>query len=884
MPSRDKEQLDLALEATGLDLWENDLVTGVVTRKASRVFAELGYSEEEDASFVDDIFKIVHPDDVQTVQTAIADHLAGRSATYRCEFRLRAKDSGQWVWYANYGKIIDAEGDGRRFLGVTFNINERKASEERFHRMLEKVRRLSMLYQAFSEVSQAIVRMEAEEELFPLVCRTAVKLGGMSLATVSQVNPSSNRIEPVAHYGSGSDYLAQASISADPSVPEGRGPTGTAFREGRSIIIRRYQESEMTRPWHELAKRFGWGSSGAFPIFRGGKPFAVLAVYHGSGDAFDTQSVELLEDAVSEISFALDNFDRERERQKARADLMESERHFRAYFERAMFGMAATLPNKGWLEVNDALCHMLGYTREELLQKTWADITHLDDFEENVRLFDRILQGEMEEFEHNKRYIKKDQSIIHVLVAGRVVRNDAGEVSYFVILVQDLTELKEHQLQLEFQAYHDPLTGLPNRALLNDRLDMAVSHTDRSGGHLAVCFMDLDGFKQVNDTYGHATGDTLLAETAKRLMAMARSTDTVARLGGDEFILILTDISGEQECMGILRRVMEDIGRPYEIAGKRIQISTSIGVAMYPDNSTDGSGLLRQADQAMYLAKQQGSRQIHFFDTAHDLITRAHTEEFIRLKQALKHDELVLYYQPQVNMRSGAVIGLEALIRWRHPERGVLPPSEFLPLVENSEFEIGLSEWVIRQALDQLDAWRKQGLLLAVSINLPARHLQSRQFADFIESALSGYPELPKGMLKLEILETVAIGDMSSAISKMEQCIQAGAAFSIDDFGTGYASLSYLRRLPVDTLKIDQSFVLDMLSDPDDLSIVKGVIGLADAFQKAVIAEGVETAEHGVKLLALGCELGQGYGIARPMPVENVPEWICCFRTPPEWA
>lgn len=884
MPSRDKERLDLALEATGMDLWENDLVTGIVTRKAAHVYAELGYSEQEAASLVKDIFKIVHPDDIPSLQTAIADHLAGRSTTYRCEFRLRTKHSGQWVWYANYGKIIDTNEEGRRFIGVTFNISDRKTSEERLQRMFEEVQRLSMLYQAFREVSLAIVRMKTEGELLPLVCRTVVDLGGMALATVSQVNTSTNRIESIAHYGIGSDYLGQASISADPSLPEGRGPSGRSFREGKSIIIQKFQEDEMTRPWHDIARRFGWNSCGTFPILRAGKTFAILVVYHGRVDAFDKQSVKLLEDAVREISFALDNFDRDRERQKARADLMESERHFRAYFERAMFGMAATLPNKGWLEVNDALCHMLGYTREELLQKTWADITHPDDIEEGIRLTDRVLRGELNEFEQYTRYLRKDQRIIHAHVAERAVRNGHGEVEYFVILIEDLTELKEHQIQLEFQAYHDPLTGLPNRALLNDRLDMAVSYTNRSGGDLAVCFIDLDGFKEVNDTYGHTTGDTLLVETAQRLMAVARSTDTVARLGGDEFILILTDISGDQECMAILQRVMEDISQPYEIAGKNIQISTSIGVAMYPDNLTDGSGLLRKADQAMYLAKQQGRQLIHFFDNTHDLIARTHTEELTRLKQALIQDELVLYYQPQVNMRTGAIIGLEALIRWRHPERKVLLPGEFLPLVENSEFEINLSEWVIRQALNQLNLWQKQGLSLKVCINLPARHLQSRRFVPFITSALSDYPDLPKGVLKFEILETVAIGDMSSAIQKMELCIEAGAAFSIDDFGTGYASLSYLRRLPVDTLKIDQSFVHDMLTDPDDLSIVKGVIGLADAFQKTVIAEGVETAEHGAKLLSMGCELGQGHGISRPMPEGDVLEWVCSFSAPPEWT
>jgi diguanylate cyclase (GGDEF)-like protein/PAS domain S-box-containing protein len=726
--------------------------------------------------------------------------------------------------------------------------------------------------------------METEETLFPLVCRMAVDLGGMVLATIRQLNPETNLLESVESYGSGADYLNNITISASDAVPEGKGPAGTSFRESKMVIISHYQTNEMTQPWHNRAKRYGWGSSGTFPILRGGKPFASLGVYHSDDEAFDSEAIDLLDEVARDVSFALDSFDREKERRKARSDLLASERHFRAYFDYAMVGMAAASITTGTLlEVNEALCRMLGYSAAELIQMTWAEITHPEDVEKSAAAVKQILLGEAANFELNKRYVGKNGNIIHAHIASRGVPDETGTLSYLVTIIDDITEIKNHESQLEHLIHHDPLTGLPNRVLLNDRLDMAVSRANRSGQNIAVCFMDLDGFKYINDKFGHAAGDTLLVEIAKRLSTISRSIDTVARLGGDEFILILNGISGEEECRHMLERIMEIIHKPLEIGGNEVQISTSIGVAIYPDHVTSGAALLRHADQAMYIAKQKGRGRIHFFDAVNDHLAQVRSEGLSRIEMGLQNNELVLYYQPVINMRSGKVVGMEALIRWQHPERGLLTPGEFMPLVENSEFEMRLAEWVITQGMEQMTAWQRQGLNITVSVNLPARYLQSHGFVDFIVPLISSHTEMASNAIRLEILETAALGDMGSAIKKMTECIKHGIQFSIDDFGTGYASLSYLRRLPADTIKIDQSFVQGMLEDMDDLSIVQGVIGLADAFQKRAVAEGVETVEHGTKLLAMGCEFGQGYGIARPMGAEHVVNWIKEFRLPSEW-
>ena len=773
-------------------------------------------------------------------------------------------------------EVIGVDLSATRLI-VFYDITERRAAEG-------KVQRITKLYKALSQVNQAIIHMETEETLFPLVCRMAVDLGGMVLATIRQLNPEANLLESVESYGNGADYLKNITISASDAVPEGRGPAGTSFRESRVVIIPHYQTNEMTKPWHDQAKRFGWGSSGTFPILRGGKPYASLGVYHGDENAFDSDAIDLLDEMARDISFALDSFDREKERQKARSDLVASERHFRAYFDYAMVGMAAASITTGkLLEVNEALCKMLDYSAAELMQMTWAEITHPEDIEKSAEAVERILLGKATDFEIHKRYVRKDGNIVHAHIASRAVYDETEKLGYLVSIIDDITEIKNHESQLEHLIHHDPLTGLPNRVLLNDRLDMAVSRANRSGQNIAVCFMDLDGFKLINDKYGHAAGDALLVEIARRLSASSRSIDTVARLGGDEFILILNGISGEEECRHMLERVMEIIRNPFEINGSEVQISSSIGVAIYPDHVTDGAALLRHADQAMYIAKQKGRSRIHFFDAVNDHLAQVRSEGLSRIEQGLQNNELVLFYQPIINMRSGNVVGMEALIRWQHPERGLLTPGEFMPLVENSEFEMRLAEWVIAQGMAQMEAWHRQGLKVTVSVNLPARYLQSHGFVDFIVPLICPHTEMASNAIRLEILETAALGDLGSAIKKMDECINHGIQFSIDDFGTGYASLSYLRRLPADTIKIDQSFVLGMLEDLNDLSIVQGVMGLADAFQKRVVAEGVETIEHGAKLLAMGCEYGQGYGIARPMGAERVLSWVREFRLPSEW-
>ena len=453
-----------------------------------------------------------------------------------------------------------------------------------------------------------------------------------------------------------------------------------------------------------------------------------------------------------------------------------------------------------------------------------------------------------------------------------------------VITLMDATGRSANDEEMIWHATHDMLTRLPNRMLLTDRFEQALHLAGRHGTNLAVCMMDLDKFKPVNDKYGHAVGDKLLIEVASRLKKQLRQEDTVARLGGDEFVMLIGEVSHNSELAQALHRLKRAVSAPYCIDGKRIEISCSIGVANYSDERADADTLLRQADQAMYMAKQSGRNRIHWFDAEQDQKINDSHKVIKRLEKALLEGEFELYYQPKLNMRTSEIVGVEALLRWRHPEKGLILPIDFLPIIEQHELIITLGDWVITSALEQLSVWQNQGKKWSVSVNIAAKHFHLPSFYKRLEEILQRYPNVSPNKLEIEILESVALGDIQHVQAVINKCKDLGVRFAIDDFGTGYSSLSYLKRLPADTLKIDQSFVRDILDDKEDFALVQAIIGLAGAFEREVLAEGVETAEHGVLLMRLGCDIAQGRGIAEPMPAEAVVAWADGFLPATKWA
>jgi diguanylate cyclase (GGDEF)-like protein len=447
----------------------------------------------------------------------------------------------------------------------------------------------------------------------------------------------------------------------------------------------------------------------------------------------------------------------------------------------------------------------------------------------------------------------------------------------------EIIENAEHHEQLERMAHYDLLTNLPNRVLLADRLSQSMVQCQHRNQSLAVAFIDLDGFKAVNDRHSHNVGDELLVEVAQRMKEALREGDTLARIGGDEFIAIMIDLEKIEDSEPVLKRLLKAAAKSITLGDAVMKVSASIGVSLYPQDHVDADLLMRHADQAMYVAKQAGKNRYHFFDTTQDNAIKTQGQSIDDIRSALDRLEFVLHYQPKVNMHTSEVIGVEALIRWQHPVRGLVPPLDFLPAIEGHTVSLELGEWVIGTALSQINQWRSIGIHLPISVNISAYQLQQDNFITRLEGLLAAHSDVNPHDLELEILETSALSDISQVSATMNACHELGVRFALDDFGTGYSSLTYLRRLPAHMIKIDQSFVRNMLEDADDLAIIKGVVELAKAFHREVIAEGVETIEHGVALLKLGCELAQGYGIARPMPSGDIPEWISSWKADDSW-
>jgi diguanylate cyclase (GGDEF)-like protein len=432
----------------------------------------------------------------------------------------------------------------------------------------------------------------------------------------------------------------------------------------------------------------------------------------------------------------------------------------------------------------------------------------------------------------------------------------------------------EHEKQLERLAHYDALTGVPNRVMLADRLAQALARAKRDQGLLAVCYLDLDGFKPINDRLGHAVGDRVLVEVTRRIRETVREDDTVARLGGDEFVVLLVGLEAAEECVGSLQRVLERVGEPIAIDGQALSLSVSIGVALYPSDEEDAETLVRHADQAMYLAKLAGKNRFHLFDPASDRRARSHHQLLQEIRQGLAGGEFELYFQPKLDLAARRLAGAEALIRWNHPRRGLLLPADFMRAVENTDLEIELGEWVIATAVGHLRRWREAGLRIQVAINISAYHLQSAGFVPKLTEQARRYaPQPGERWLQIEVLETAALDDIARISALIAACRELGIGFALDDFGSGYSSLTYLSQLDVDTLKIDQSFVRDMQSDKGDHAVVLGIIALARAFEMHCVAEGVEDEGIHQALLQMGCELGQGNGIGLPMPATELPGW-----------
>lgn len=799
--------------------------------------------------------ELVHPAERAVARQNMSALLANRLASIDLERCYQRGDQSVFWGHLTGQHFLPSSGEGLGLVGVIADVTESRRAHQR--------------EQHHQRVLQLLSEKAPLSAVLDLIAREVEALDPTMLCSILLLDDDGQRLRQGAAPSLPAFFnQALEGLLIGPGV----GACGTAAFTGERTVVEDIESDPSMTQFLDITRQAGLGACWSQPILSAqGKVLGTFAVYHRQASTPTPADLQLIEDEARLAALAID-----RTRADMRLQLAAS------VFTHAREGIAITDAEGRLIEVNDTFTDITGYDREEVIGRShrmlqsgrhgpefyaamWRDLTSIGHWD-----------GEI----WNQR---KSGEVYAQLITISAVRDASGKTRNYVSLFTDITPMKEHQRQLEHIAHYDALTSQPNRVLLADRLQQAMAQSQRRNESLAVAFLDLDGFKAVNDKHGHDVGDQLLIALAQRMKAALREGDTLSRIGGDEFVAVLVDLARPQDCEPVLERLLQAAAEPLTVGEAVLQVSASIGVTVYPQDAADADQLMRHADQAMYVAKQAGKNRYHLFDVAHDEAVKTQRESLEHIAQALERREFVLFYQPKVNMRSGEVIGAEALIRWQHPERGLLAPAAFLPVTEDHDISVEIGEWVIATALRQIIAWRAEGLDLPVSVNISARQLQQEDFSKRLAALLAAHPEVQPGQLELEVLETSAMEDIAQVSQVMLACRAVGVRFAMDDFGTGYSSLTYLKRLPAEVLKIDQSFVRDMLEDADDLAIIRGVVGLAAAFRRQVIAEGVETVAHGEMLLSLGCELAQGYGIARPMPAADLPAWAASWRPDAAW-
>ena len=780
-------------------------------------------------------------------------HASGYSHGQQIELTL--PDGTHW-FELSASRKPGTSGDAPTFMVLSRDITERKKTDA-------KVERLTKLYAALSQCNQATVRCKDEAELFRIICRDSVTFGGMKMAWIGLLDETGEWVKPVASFGSGVEYLDGIEISVDPASSKGRGPTGTAIREDRPFWCQDFQHDDATAAWHERGASFGWGASASLPLHLKGRVIGAFALYAGEVDAFDEAAQNLLLEMALDISFTLARFADDRAGQQMQDDLRDSEERYRKAFQTSPDAVNITrLVDGRYIDVNEGFERITGWAHDEVVGKTSTELHLWGDTADRQRLVDTLQRdGRCSNLEAN--FVKKNGDVFPGLMSAEIVR--LKEVDCILSITRDITELKLAQAQIQQLAHFDQLTGLPNRSQLHDRFKYALTLAQRHGGQLAVMFLDLDHFKDINDTLGHSVGDQMLVEVSRRLRAALREEDSLSRLGGDEFILLLPD-TDEAGATQVAAKLIAAVAQPCQIEHNELTSTVSIGIALYPNDGQDFETLSKNADAAMYRVKHASRNDFRFF-TQEMQVHSARTLQLVNaLRHALSRHEFELFFQPQIALQDGHMVGAEALLRWHHPELGTISPVEFIPIAEDSGQILAIGEWVLRSAVRQLKQWLDAGMRpMVMAVNLSAVQFRHPNLIDLVTRILDE-AALPPEYLELELTEATAMDDPLGAIAVMSQLHERGVRMSIDDFGTGYSSLSYLKKFKVYKLKIDQSFVRDISEDPDDKAIVTAIINLASSLGMHTIAEGVETASQLAFLRLQGCDEVQGYYFSKPLP------------------
>jgi diguanylate cyclase (GGDEF)-like protein/PAS domain S-box-containing protein len=675
------------------------------------------------------------------------------------------------------------------------------------------------------------------------------------------------------------DALVCGATSGAPEIqnphrlPMGDNLSGHAMRSGRSLLC--LDTETDPRVDAALSRSRGVRSIIAVPLLHAGEAVGLLLLYGSEANAFgerDVTMMELLSVILSSAMAHAAEFE-------AKRDQVDALARFEATFAGAVTGMLLMDLDGRIIDSNRAIQQLFGLSHEELEGRRTSEFVHSEDRAEARSGYQQMIDRGESSFRMQHRFVSRAGEVLWVDASASLVRDSDGQKSFAIGMFQDITQRKEAEAALQsqaalnaYQALHDGLTGLANRTLFRDRIEQAIKARRRADTQAAVLVMDLDGFKEINDSLGHAAGDDLLVELARRLEAALRRSDTVARLGGDEFGILLPDAEVPADVLLAVERIQAAIAEPIMLHGLSLSLEASIGVALCPDDGADVESLLRCADGAMYHAKEEKSGWA-FYDS--DCVQRDTGRLTLmgELRRALERRELVLYYQPKALLADGEVHGVEALLRWNHEVRGLVPPDEFIPTAEQTGLIKPLTRYVIDEALHQCRSWQDDGLRLSIAVNLSARSLVDLDFPAQVAGQLERWDVEPC-LLEFEITESAVLADPTRTKLVLEQLSEMGIRLSIDDFGTGYSSLAHLKRLPVNEIKVDRSFVMNMEQDEDDATIVRSTIDLGRNLGLDVVAEGVESQFVLDRLKALGCTAAQGYHLSRPVPAPELEAWL----------
>jgi len=642
----------------------------------------------------------------------------------------------------------------------------------------------------------------------------------------------------------------------DLALARGDGLVGAVWQTQQPLWVPDLgKESRVLRKGIE--KQTGWKSALLFPVFSRGEIIGVLD--------FNARHIpkpdERLLQVVHVLGTQIGNF---YQRAISLQELRESKERYSSTIEIAAIGISHVALDGTFIHVNRQLCEMLGYTKEELLGLTVKEISHPDDARVTDENRAKLRAGLIDSFNVEKRYLHKNGSTVWVRIAVAMMRGANREPLYDISVVEDISERKRVEDRVQYLATHDEMTRLPNRAMFTELLNHSVDVAKRYDRRFGVLFIDLDRFKIVNDSLGHEAGDTLLKEMSSRLRECLRASDVVARLGGDEFVVLIDNIDEPSQAARVARSILSTVIKPVEIMGQECRVTASIGIATYPADADDAQSLMKNADMAMYVAKDEGKNNYQFYSKEARAMSIERLALETNLRHALERNELVLHYQAKVNSKTGEINGVEALLRWWNHDLGAVSPAQFIPVAEDTGLIVPIGRWVLETACAQSMAWQRQGLpAICMAVNLSPRQFKDAALLDDIKEVIDK-TGIPAHLLELEITEGMIMSNVDQAIEKLRAIKGMGVRLAIDDFGTGYSSLAQLKRFPIDTLKVDRSFIRDIPENAEDKAIAEAIIAMGRTLGVTVVAEGVETAEQQTFLSGRGCEGMQGYYFGKP--------------------